>query len=92
MVVFLQHWFYSGKVGCIRAKCWLVGKEIECFRSIGLYLGKSSCFLARWLYSGKMAVFGQLCCIRAKWLYLGETGLFEESSCIRTKLVIFVKK
>ena len=80
------------QICCFRAKWWLVGKEIGCFRSIGLYLGKSSCFLARWLYSGKVVLFGQTCCIRAKWLYLGETGLFEESGCIRTKLVVFVKK
>ena len=50
-------------------------------------------FGQRWLYSGKVDVFGQsgcirikTCCSRAKWLYSDKTG------CIREKALVFGKK
>ena len=36
-----------------------------------LYSGKSSCILARWLYTGKAVLFGHSGCIRAKQVVLG---------------------
>ena len=46
-----------------------------------LYSVKSGCIWVKWLYSGKIVVFGQNCCIRTKvvvfglkWLYLGKNG------------------
>ena len=46
-------------------------------------MGKSSCILAKWLYSCKVVVFRQSGCIRAKWLCSGK------DSCIRAKVVVF---
>ena len=37
-----------------------------------LYSNKKSCILARWLYSGKVALFGQIDCIRAKVVVFGQ--------------------
>ena len=58
-----------------------------------LYSDKSGCIWARvvvfghkWLYLGKMVVFGQNCYIRGRWLYLSKNG------CVRTKLVVFGQK
>ena len=44
MVVFWQKWFYPGKKGCIRAK-------VVVFMKIG-------CIPTKWLFSGKVVVFG----------------------------------
>ena len=52
-------------------------------RSKWLNWGKSCCIRAKWLYSGKVVVFGQKGCIRQKWLYSGKRRF------IRTKVVIF---
>ena len=42
-----------------------------------LHSGKSGCIPAKWLYLGKVVVFGQ------KWLYSGK------SDSIRAKVVVF---
>ena len=48
-----------------------------------LYSEQSDCTRVKWLYSGKVVVFGQSGFIRAKvvllgqtWLYLGSSGCF----------------
>ena len=56
MVVFGQKWLYSGESGSILAKV----VEID----------KSGCNRAKWLYSGKVVVFGQ------KLLYSGKVVVF----------------
>ena len=68
MVVFGQKFIFSGKSGYIRA----------------LWLFEQDCYIrAKWLYSGKVVVFGQKWfdlgesgCIRAKWLYSDKVVLF----------------
>ena len=45
VVVFGQKWFYSGKIGCFRAKV--------------VIFGQSGCIGTKWLYSGKVVVSGQ---------------------------------
>ena len=40
----------------------------------------------KWIYSGKVAVFGKSGCIRAELLYSHESG------CIRAKVVVFVQR
>ena len=52
MVVFGQKWLYSGKSGCICAKVFVFGQK-------WLNLGNSGCIRTKYLYSGKMIVFGQ---------------------------------
>ena len=37
-----------------------------------LYSNNSSCIFARWFYSGKVALFGQIDCIRAKMVVFGQ--------------------
>ena len=50
-------------------------------------------FDQKWLYSGKIVVFGQGGCIRAKWLYSGKVVvLFGQNVCIREKKVVFRQK
>ena len=44
-----------------------------------MYLDKSGCIGAKWLYSGKVVVFVQGGCIRAK------VFLIEQCVCIRVK-------
>ena len=53
-------------------------------------IGANGCFLAKWLYSAKVAVVGQNCCNRGnvvvflhKWLYEGKSGFIQE------KVVVF---
>ena len=36
----------------------------------------------KWMYSGKVIVFGRGGCIRAKWLYLDKSG------CIRVTVIV----
>ena len=49
------------------------------------------CYLAKWLYSGKVDVIGQCgcnrasICIRAKWLYSGNVVVFRQSGCTLAK-------
>ena len=74
--------FVYGQSGCIRTKVVL--------------FGQSGFIVVRWLYSGKMVVFGQSlhcktviqkCCIRAKkLLYSGKSG------CTRAKVVVVLCK
>ena len=63
MVIFWQS-------GCTRAKVVVIGQK-------WLYLGKSCCIRAKWLYSGKVVILGQ------NWLYLGKRGY------IPAKVVVF---
>ena len=63
-------------------------------------LGQSGCLRAKWLYSGKVGVFGQNTvvfgqkwlysgksgCIQAKWYYLGKVVVFVQSGCFRAKI------
>ena len=46
MVVFGQKWLYSCKIGCIRAKVVVFGKD-------GCLTAKVVVFEQKWLYSGK---------------------------------------
>ena len=41
---------------------------------------QTGCIRAKWMYSGKVVVFGQ------KWMYLGKSG------CIGVKVVVIEKK
>ena len=63
---------YSGKFGCIRAKVLVLGQKFLYLGKIGYIqvklivlrqggwdLGKRGYNLAKWLYSGKVVVFGQ---------------------------------
>ena len=56
--------------GCIRSN-WLYSDNSGCIRT------KAGVFGQKWLFSGKVVVFG------IKWLYLGKSG------CIRVKVVVF---
>ena len=48
-------------------------------------LGESNCIRAKWVYSGKIVVFGQSGCFGAKGMYFGK------SNCIRVKWLYSVK-
>ena len=68
----------------------LFGQKLLCF-DVGSFR-QSNCVRVKWLYSGKVVVFGQSCCfrgksgcIRAKWLYLAKVVVFGQSGCIRQK-------
>ena len=69
-----------------------------------MHWGISGYTLEKWLYSGKVVVFGQSgsiwanvvvfgkrCCIRARWLNSGRVVLFGQSGCILAKVVVFGK-
>ena len=56
MVVFGQEWLYSGKSGCILAKVVVFGQRGH-NRARWLYAGKVVVFGIRWLHSGKVVVF-----------------------------------
>ena len=52
---------------------------------------KVGCNWAKWLYFGKVVVFGQSGCVCAKWFYLGIPLLdglvvFEQSGCSWAKM------
>ena len=51
-----------------------------------LYSGKRFCIPTKWLYSGKMVVFGQSGYIRANVVVLGKKRLYSgKSDCNRAK-------
>ena len=72
----------------------------------GCVPGKRGSIRAKWLFLGKVVVFGRKCffcgqsgCIRetivlfpAKWLYLGKVVVFVQGGCYRGKVVLFGKK
>ena len=73
MNVFAKTWFYSVKCGCIRVK--------------SLFLGKSGCKKAKWLYWGRRVFYsGRSSCIQSRGLYLRICG------CVRAKVVVFGQK
>ena len=45
-------------------------------------------FGQKWLYSGKVIVFGQGCFIRGKWLHLGKVVVFGQSASINANWFI----
>ena len=47
---------------------------------------QSGCFWAKWLYSGKVVVFGESNSIQEKVVVFGQSG------CIRVKVVLFGQK
>ena len=59
-----------------------------------------SCFIpAKWLYSGKLVLFGQSVCIRAKalsyrqkWFYSGICGFIRAMGFYSGKVVVFGQK
>ena len=56
------------------------------------YSSKRCSILAKWLYSGKVVVFGLGGCIRAKVVVFGQKWLyFGKSSCIGEKKLYSVK-
>ena len=57
-----------------------------------LCLCKYVVFGRKWLYSGKVVVFGQGCCIRARLLYSGKVVVSGKGGCIRSKVVVFGQK
>ena len=68
LFVFGQKWLYSGKSGFIRAKALYSSKSggirakvvaFREFRANVVVLAKTGCIRTRWLYSGKVVVFGQ---------------------------------
>ena len=72
--------------------------QIVSIRANSLYFCKIGCIRAKWLYSGKVHVFGKSGCIRAKWGYLGKSRfiwvklvVFWQSGPIWSKLVVFGK-
>ena len=96
MVVFVQKWLFSGKIGCIRTKSGCIRANVVVYGKIAsipakwLYFGKVVEFSQKWLYSGKSG------CIRAKvvvfWekrLYFDKVVVFGQSGCIRAKVVLF---
>ena len=54
------------------------------FRKV-IDFGQSGCILAKWLYSGKMFVFGQ------KWLFSGQVVILGKNSCIWENVIVFGK-
>ena len=72
MVVFGQKLLYSGKIGCIRAMWFYLGKVVV-FGQKYLHSGKSGYILQKWLYSDNLVVFGPPCCIRAKVDVFGQS-------------------
>ena len=68
-------------------------------------MGKSDCIRPKWLYSGKVVVFGRSGCIRAKevvkrqkWLFSVKVVVFGQKllcsgkrGCIQAKVVVFGK-
>ena len=93
-----------GQSCCIRAKVVVfgqsgfgcIGAKVVVFEQRWLYLGKSGCtpesgcIFSKWLYSGKLVIFGQ------KWLYSGQTGFLRrkwmcsgKGGCIPGKVVLF---
>ena len=57
MVVFGKKLLYSCQSGSIRAKVVLFG-EIDCVRAKMAVFEQNGCIWTRWLYSGKVVVFG----------------------------------
>ena len=56
-------------------------------------------FKKKWLFSGKLVVFGQSGCIRAnlfdfwqKWLYWGCMVVCSKGGCIWAKVIVLVQK
>ena len=72
MVVFGQNGFYSDKV--------------IVFVQTFVVFGQSGRIRARWLYSGKVVVFGQ------KWLYSGKVVVFRQKWLNSDKVVEFEQK
>ena len=46
----------------------------------------------KWLFSGKVVVFGQYDCIQAGWLYSGKKVVFDPSFLCSGKMVVFGQK
>ena len=95
VAVFGQKWLKSKKSGCIRTKVVVYDKVVFSYQLV--VSGR------KWLYSGKVAEFGQSACIRVKWLYSdkhcsirAKVAVFGQkllcsgkSCCIRAKVVVF---
>ena len=58
VAVFSQKWLYSGQNGCIFAKEVVFGQIYGILTKYVIFL-QSFCIREKWLYSGKVAVFGQ---------------------------------
>ena len=62
------------------------------------YCDKNCCICAKlglfgqkWLYSGKVVVFGQGGCILAKWLYSGKS-VFNRAKCLYSSKWLYLGK
>ena len=49
-------------------------------------------FGQKWLYSGKVVVFGQSGCLWAKWFYSGYLVVFGQKWLYSGKVVVFMTK
>ena len=49
-------------------------------------------FEQKWLYSGKVVVFGKSSCIQAKWHLWGKVFVFGQQWLYSGKVVVFGKK
>ena len=91
MVVFEESGGIRAKVVVV-GQCSFIGKKVVVLR-------KSCSILAKWLYSGKVVVFGESGCIRAKVVLFGQSGcnhakilVFFQKLFYSCKLVVFVQK
>ena len=84
MVVFGQKWLLSGKSVGILAKMVVFGQSC-CIQQKWLYLGKVVVFGQK-LYLGKVVVFGQKC------LYFFKVVLFGQSGFVLEKVVVVGQK
>ena len=75
VVVFGQKWLYSGKIVCIRAKCFCSGKMIVIEEGGCIWPSIVVAFVAL-LHLYKVVLFGQSCCIKAKVVGFGQTWLY----------------
>ena len=66
--------------------------KCACIRSKWLYLGKMVVFGKSGSILAKVVVFGQGSCIRAKWLYLGRVVVFEHMWLYLDKVFVFGQK
>ena len=70
MVVIEQNRLYSGESGIVLGQGGCIREKLLYSNKSGI-TPESSCIWAKWLYSGKLVVFGQ------KWLYSGKTGFIQ---------------
>ena len=51
--------------------------------------GQSGCVREKWVFSGKIVLFGKNRLFFAMWLYAGKSGCIKEIGCIRAIVDVF---